>query len=106
IPLKRVVVEPGLNMCALNMAGYEAATGDYLMLLNDDVIVRTGAWDEKVLTAVKTFADGIVLVHVNDKIFEEKLCTCAFVSRSYCELANGICRSEDVRYRSDDRTYT
>jgi len=33
IPLKRVVVEPGLNMGALNMAGYEAATGDYLMLL-------------------------------------------------------------------------
>ena len=25
IPLKRVVVEPGLNMGALNMAGYEAA---------------------------------------------------------------------------------
>ena len=105
IPLKRVVVEPGLNMGALNMAGYEAATGDYLMLLNDDVIVRTGGWDEKVLTAFKTFADGIVLVHVNDKIFEEKLCTFPFLSRSYCELANGICPSEYVRYRIDDHIY-
>jgi len=105
IPLKRVVVEPGLNMGALNMAGYEAATGDYLMLLNDDVIVRTGGWDEKVLTAFKTFADGIVLVHVNDKIFEEKLCTFPFLSRFYCELANGICPSEYVRYRIDDHIY-
>jgi ubiquinone/menaquinone biosynthesis C-methylase UbiE/glycosyltransferase involved in cell wall biosynthesis len=105
-PLKRVVVQPGLKMGELNLAGYEAAVGDYLMLLNDDVIVRTQAWDEIVLAAFKTFADGIVLVHVNDRIFEEKLCTFPFLSRSYCELARGICPSEYVRYRIDDHIYS
>jgi glycosyltransferase involved in cell wall biosynthesis len=105
-PLKRIVVQPGLSMGALNMAGYEAATGDYLMLLNDDVIVRTQGWDEKILATFKTFADGIVLVHVNDKIFEEKLCTFPFLSRSYCQLADGICPSDYLRYRIDDHIYS
>ena len=104
-PLKRVVVEPGLNMGALNMAGYKASKGQYVMLLNDDVIVRTRGWDEKVLTAFKSFADGIVLVHVNDKIFEEKLCTFPFLSRTYCDLAGGICPSDYLRYRIDDHIY-
>lgn len=104
-PIKRIVVEPGLTMGALNMAGYEAATGDYIMLLNDDVIIRTENWDKKVLAAFNSFADGIVLVHVNDRIFEEKLCTFPFLSRRYCEIAGGICPVHYVRYRIDDHIY-
>lgn len=104
-PLRRVVVDPGLTMGALNMAGYEAATGDYLMLLNDDVIVRTENWDKKVLAAFNSFNDSIVLVHVNDRIFEEKLCTFPFLSRKYCEIAGGICPKDYVRYRIDDHIY-
>ena len=104
-PVKRVVVHPGLTMGALNMAGYEVSSGKYIMLLNDDVIVRTRDWDEKVLAAFKTYADEIVLVHVNDKIFEEKLCTFPFLSRKYCELAGGICPPDYVRYRIDDHIY-
>ena len=92
-------------MGALNMAGYGAASGKYIMLLNDDVIVRTHGWDEKILAAFKTYADEIVLVHVNDKIFEEKLCTFPFLSRGYCELAAGICPSDYLRYRIDDHIY-
>jgi len=103
--LKRVLVEPGLNMGMLNMAGYGAATGRYIMLLNDDVIVRTPRWDKKVLDAFKTYADEIVLVHVNDKIFEEKLCTFPFLPRKYCELAGGICPRDYIRYRIDDHIY-
>jgi GT2 family glycosyltransferase/SAM-dependent methyltransferase len=104
-PIKRIVVEPGLTMGALNMAGYEAATGDYIMLLNDDVIIRTENWDKKVLAAFNSFADGIVLVHVNDRIFEEKLCTFPFLSRKYCEIAGGICPVHYLRYRIDDHIY-
>ena len=105
IALKRIVVQPGLNMGALNMAGYAVAVGKYIMLLNDDVIVRTIGWDEKVLAAFRTYADEIVLVHVNEKIFEEKLCTFPFLSRTYCELAGGICPPDYVRYRIDDHIY-
>lgn len=105
IQLQRVVVKPGLNMGELNMAGYERSSGQYVMLLNDDVIVRTRGWDTKVLEAFKSFSDEIVLVHVNDKIFEDKLCTFPFLSKTYCELAGGICHSAYIRYRIDDHIY-
>jgi GT2 family glycosyltransferase/SAM-dependent methyltransferase len=105
MPLKRVVVQPGLKMGALNMAGYHVSEGQYVMLLNDDVIVRTQNWDDRVLESFRTFADGIVLVHVNDRIFGDKLCTFPFLSKQYCELAGGICPNNYVRYRIDDHIY-
>lgn len=104
-PLKRVVVEPGLKMGQLNMSGYEASIGEYIMLLNDDVIVRTPNWDKKVLSTFKSFSDEILLVHVNDALFEERLCTFPFLSRTYCKLAGGICQEDYVRYRIDDHIY-
>jgi hypothetical protein len=102
LALKRVVVEPGLTMGALNMAGYEAGAGDFFMLLNDDVIVRSPAWDRQVLSACGRFADGIVLVHVNDTLFGEGMCTFPVVSRTFCQLAGGICPGDYRRYRIDD----
>src|SRR6516165_5243438 len=56
---KRVVVQPGRTMGELNRAGVEAADADFLMLLNDDVIVRTRGWDRQVLSACCRFDDGI-----------------------------------------------
>jgi len=102
LSVRQVVVEPGLPMGALNMAGYEAATGAYLMLLNDDVIVRTAAWDEQILAGLRSFPDGIVLAHVNDTLLREALCTFPIVSRTFCELAGGICPRTYARYRIDD----
>lgn len=105
VRLTKVVVKPGLRMGELNMAGYEASRGEYVMLLNDDVTVRTRGWDEKVLAAFRSFPDGIVLVHANDGIFGEKLCTFPFVSRAYCTFADGICPRDYIRYRIDDHIY-
>ena len=105
IPFKLVVVPIGQTMGDLNRAGYAASKGKFLMLLNDDVIVRTQAWDVKILQVFRTFPDEVVLVHVNDLVFQEKLCTFPFVTRAYCELAEGICPSDYVRYRIDDHIY-
>lgn len=105
MPCKMIVVPPGQTMGALNRAGYAAAGGDFIMLLNDDVIVRTQAWDEKILEVFRAYPDGIVLVHVNDLIFQDKLCTFPFVTRAYCEFAGGICPEDYVRYRIDDHIY-
>src|SRR5262245_43550941 len=102
IHIKRVIVPPGLTMGALNMAGYEASTGRYLMLLNDDVIARTPGWDRRVQACFDEVKDGILLVHVNDTVFQTALCTFPIVSRTFCELAGGICPREYVRYRIDD----
>ncbi len=105
LSLVRVVVPPGLNMGALNMAGYRASRGKYIMLTNDDVRVRTPAWDDKILAVFSSFPDGIVLVHVNDTTQKDNLCVFPCVSRRFCELTDGICPEEYIRYCIDDHVH-
>ncbi|MBI1913858.1 MAG: glycosyltransferase [Planctomycetes bacterium] len=100
--VRAVVVPPGLTMGALNATGYESSSGRYLMLLNDDVVARTSGWDDRMLGCFRACPDEILLVHVNDLIFGDELCTFPVVSRRFCELAGGICPREYVRYRIDD----
>jgi len=100
--LRQVVVPSGLTMGALNIAGYEASTGQYLMLLNDDVVARTRYWDRRILSCLQRYPDGIVFIHTNDRLFGEQLCTFPIVSRQYGEIAGGICPRGYRRYRIDD----
>lgn len=100
--ISMVLVPPRQTMGALNMAGYEASTGRYVMLLNDDVVARTPGWDERMLSCFQKWVDDIVLVHVNDLLFGADLCTFPVVTRRFGELAGGICPREYVRYRIDD----
>ena len=102
VNLKCVLVPPTLIMGELNMSGYRAATGQYVMLLNDDVVLRTPGWDERVLAVFRSFPDGMVLVHVNDLVFRDTLCIFPFVTREFCVLAGGICPEGYLRYRIDD----
>jgi glycosyltransferase involved in cell wall biosynthesis len=102
LTIKHVIVPPGLTMGSLNMEGYRASAGQYLMLLNDDVVARTPRWDEQALACMRRFPDGIALVHVNDILLREHLCTFPLLPRTFCELAGGICPREYVRYRIDD----
>ncbi len=102
LALRHVVAAPGQTMGHLNMAGYEAARGQYLMLLNDDVTARTPGWDDAIRRCFAAFADDLVLVHVNDLVFQNRLCTFPVVSRTFCELAGGICPRDYIRYRIDD----
>ena len=102
LALKHVVGPPGRTMGELNTAGYEASAGDYLMLLNDDVVARTRGWDAAALRCFRRFPDPFALVHVNDTLIREHLCVFPLVSRAFCELAGGICPREYARYRIDD----
>lgn len=103
--IRKVEVAPGMAMGELNMAGYRAASGRYLMLLNDDVVLRTPGWDDRVLEIFRSYPDGMVLVHINENIFRERLCTFPFLTRTFCEMAGGICPSGYVRYRIDDHIH-
>src|SRR5262245_7732479 len=102
LALRHVVGPPGRTMGALNQAGYQASRGDFVMLLNDDVVARTPGWDAAVLARLRRFPDGIALVHVNDTLLRDRLCTFPLVSRTFCELAGGVCPVEYRRYRIDD----
>jgi hypothetical protein len=102
VNLMRVPVPASFVMGELNMSGYRASTGRYLMLLNDDVVLRTPGWDERVLAAFRSVPDGMALVHVNDLIFRDTLCIFPFVTREFCLLTGGICPEAYLRYRIDD----
>ncbi len=100
--IKTAVGPAGRTMGALNSDGYRASRGDYIMLLNDDVIVRTRGWDRIVYRCFRRFPDRIALVHVNDLLMRDYLCTFPILSRAYCELMGGICPTVYERYRIDD----
>jgi len=105
LQVKKIAVPAGMPMGALNMTGYRQATADNIMLLNDDVILETPGWDDRIAEVLATYPDGIVLIHINEKIFGERLCTFPFVTRAYCEAAGGICPDVFLRYRIDDHVY-
>jgi hypothetical protein len=102
LTLRHVVVPPGSCMGALNRAGSAATRGRYVMLLNDDVVARTPGWDLRIRDCLRRFRDDIILVHVNDTLFGQRLCTFPMVSQSFCRIAGGICPESYSRYRIDD----
>ncbi|MEK6791520.1 MAG: glycosyltransferase [Deltaproteobacteria bacterium] len=102
--LTRVVTPKGANMGELNRACYQASKGRYVCLINDDVVVRTKAWDRAVYNVFSRFDDDVALIHTNDLMFEEKLCTFPILSRTACDEI-GVCPAEYRRYRIDDHIY-
>jgi hypothetical protein len=108
VRLKIVVFRHGLTMGAMNRACFEASCGRYVFLMNDDVVSCTKAWDRRVREAFEAFGDDIALVHVNDGIFGDKLCTFPLLSRQACQEI-GLCPLDYRRYKIDDHimeTYT
>lgn len=101
LALCHAIGPPGRTMAELNLAGVTAARGDFVMLLNDDVIAHTPAWDRVLDHHARRFADGIVLVHVNDGLMQHHLCVFPLLSRSYLNHV-GLCDPRYRRYRIDD----
>ncbi len=104
LSIKKVILPKGANMGALNRACFGASSGRYLMLINDDVIIRTKNWDQIIMKIFYVFKDDIALIHVNDLLFRDSLCTFPILSRRAC-LAIGICPEEYRKYRIDDHIY-
>ncbi len=102
--LTHVVTPKGANMGELNRACYQASKGRYVCLINDDVVVRTRAWDRAVYNVFSRFDDDVALIHTNDLMFEEKLCTFPILSRTACDEI-GVCPPGYRRYRIDDHIY-
>jgi GT2 family glycosyltransferase len=101
LAVKTVIVPPGASMGELNRAAFAASSGRYVMLINDDVVVRTRYWDREVSNAFASLGDDVGLIHTNDLLFREKLCTFPVLSRIACQRI-GVCPPEYRRYRIDD----
>jgi len=103
--IRQVVVPRGLTMGALNARGYAVSTGRWIMLCNDDVVVKTPGWDSRLDAVFRSFPDEVALAHVNDGTYKDSLCVFPCVSRRFAELAGGICPEDYRRYRIDDHIY-
>lgn len=80
------IVAPPLSMGGYNMACFEQARGEIIILFNDDIMIRTHGWDERVREIHSEFEDKVYLAYPNDLFKKSKFCTFPIMSRRTCEL--------------------
>lgn len=103
--IKRVPLSPGLTMGAMNNICLNASVGAYKMLMNDDVIVRTLAWDAALYRKLTTIKDDVFLAQVNDLLFKDKLCCFPIFSQKTLAIVPHLIGEQYERYRIDDHVY-
>lgn len=87
----RLIKPAKQTMGWMNQACYEASRGRVVMLMNDDVVFRTPAWDQCLAASFRQFGDEIALLYGNDLYQRQALPTMPVLSRVCCELLEGIC---------------
>jgi glycosyltransferase involved in cell wall biosynthesis len=80
------IIGPRLPMGGLNTACLERSTGDIIVPLNDDMVLRTSGWDRRVVEIHEGFPDRIYLAYPNDLYSRELLCSTPILSRTTCEV--------------------
>ncbi len=80
------IIGPRLSMGAYNTICLGRASGDMIMLMNDDVVVRTSAWDRTVAELGRTVPDDIFLAYPNDLHIGKRMCTFPILTKKTCEL--------------------
>lgn len=87
---------PGLNLqCIIGsrrtMGAYNSeclaqSSGEIVVLVNDDMVIRTLGWDEKLRRLDDSIADKIYLAYGNDLFKKGNLCTFPILSRKTCQV--------------------
>lgn len=80
------VIQPKAPMGICNQMCLDKARGDIIILMNDDVILRTKHWDVKLRAAVSQFSDDIYLMYPNDLFKKSKLGTFPILSKKVCDI--------------------
>jgi len=74
------------SMGANNMRCFKEANGEIIILANDDVVIRTKGWDEKIRLMHQSISDHIYLAYPNDLNKGESLSAFPILSRKTCEI--------------------
>lgn len=80
------IVGKRLTMGEYNTRCLEIATGNIIILLNDDVIVKTDSWDQLVRDIHQRYKDGVYLAYGNDLHKGRKISTFPILGRRACEV--------------------
>ncbi len=91
LQIVKVVDSPGRPMGLMNQQCYEASSGRYVMLVNDDAVCRTNGWDTLIYKAFSMFSDDIALVYGNDCDQGPHVPTFPILSRAACKAMGAIC---------------
>jgi len=80
------IIGPRRPMGGLNTACLERSTGDIIVPLNDDMVIRTFGWDRKIVEIHERFPDRVYLAYPNDLHAGEMLCSTPILSRTTFEV--------------------
>ena len=80
------IIGPRKSMGACNTVCFMLSKGQIIMLINDDMIIRTKNWDEYIMNLHNIFNDRIYLAYGNDLMKKSNLCTFPIISRKFCNL--------------------
>ncbi len=80
------LIGPNQSMGAYNTACLHASRGQIIVLVNDDMVMRTPGWDRELRALDRRFADRVYLGYCNDLLKKGGLATFPILSRSTCEL--------------------
>lgn len=80
------IIGPPSSMGEYNTVCLSRSSGDLIMLMNDDVIVRTSKWDHRIAEVAKVITDGIFLAYPNDLHIGKRMCTFPIFTRKACQV--------------------
>jgi hypothetical protein len=79
-------ISPRCGMGELNSRCLSKSTGGIIILANDDIVVKTKCWDEKIDELHELYEDKIYLGYFDDGLKGKSLCTFPILSRTTTEL--------------------
>jgi hypothetical protein len=80
------IIGPRTTMGGYNTACFALARGDIIALVNDDMVIGTPGWDDKLIELDAGFPDKVYLAYANDLFKKRNVCTFPILSRRTCEL--------------------
>jgi glycosyltransferase involved in cell wall biosynthesis len=81
----KLVIVPRQSMGMYNSICLAESSGDITIAINDDMVVRTKGWDDRVRSMDARYGDGIYLGYGNDLFKGAKLCSFPILSRETCQ---------------------
>jgi hypothetical protein len=84
----KIIVGPRSPMGLCNTRCLEEANGEIIVLVNDDVVIRTVGWDKNIRIMHHSIPDGIYLAYPNDLNKGKGLSAFPILSRKTCELVS------------------
>jgi glycosyltransferase involved in cell wall biosynthesis len=85
VPVRRII-GPVATMGEYNAACLEQASGSIIVLANDDVVIQSPGWDERIRAVDRDYPDGIYLAYPNDLLKRRRVATFPVLSRRACEV--------------------